>query len=216
MAFTGFPPEAFAFYAGLEADNAKPYWTSNRATFDTAVHAPMVELVAELEPRFGTGRILRPYRDLRYSKDKRPYRTSHGAMLGDVYVQLSARGLGAGGGNYHLAPDQLERYRAAVADDDTGAELVRRIAAIEAAGIEVAGGDALKTAPRGYAADHPRIGLLRYRGLIAWQEWPVADWVATAAARDRILESLETSAPLREWLRAEVGETAVPRRGRRG
>lgn len=215
MAFTGFPREAFTFYAGLEADNAKPYWTANRETFDTAVHAPMVELVAELEPLFGAGRILRPYRDLRYATDKRPYRTSHGALFGDVYVHVSARGLGAGGGNYHLAADQLQRYRAAVAADETGEELVRRIAAIEAAGVDVAGGDALKTAPRGYAADHPRIGLLRYRGLIAWQEWPVADWVATAAAKDRILASLETSAPLRDWLRQKVGDTEVGRHRRR-
>ena len=109
----------------------------------------------ELEPRFGPGRILRPYRDVRFSKDKSPYRTSHGAMIGDVYVQVSARGLGTGGGNYHLAPDQLERYRAAVAADDTGGELVRRIAAIEAAGIDVAGADALKTAPRGYRRPSP-------------------------------------------------------------
>jgi uncharacterized protein (TIGR02453 family) len=216
VVFDGWPREAFAFYAGLEADNAKPYWTANRATFDHAVHAPLEALVAELEPRFGEGRILRPYRDVRFTTDKSPYRTSHGAMIGDVYVQVSARGIGAGGGSYHLAPDQLERYRAAVAAEETGEDLVRRIAAIEAAGIEVPGTDPLKTAPRGYPSDHPRIELLRYRGLIAWKQWPVADWVSTAAARDRIVEALDTSAPLREWLRTEVGPSTVGhRRGRR-
>jgi uncharacterized protein (TIGR02453 family) len=216
MAFDGWPPEAFAFYAGLEADNAKPYWTANRATFDDAVHAPMVALVDELEPRFGPGRILRPYRDVRFTKDKSPYRTSHGAMVGDVYVQISARGIGAGGGYYHLAPDQLERYRAAVAADETGEDLGGRIAGIEAAGIEVSGADPLKTAPRGYPPDHPRIALLRYRGLIAWKQWPVEDWISTGSARDRIVEALDTSAPLREWLRAEVGPSTVGhRRGRR-
>jgi uncharacterized protein (TIGR02453 family) len=215
MPFEGWPREAFAFYAGLEADNAKPYWTANRATFDEAVHAPLASLAQELEPRFGPARILRPYRDVRFTKDKSPYRTSHGAMVGDVYVQVSARGIGAGGGYYHLAPDQLERYRAAVAADETGEDLVRRIAAIEAAGIEVAGSEPLKTAPRGYA-DHPRIGLLRYRGLIAWRQWPVAGWMSTAAAQDRIVEALELSAPLREWLLSEVGpSTGGDRRRRR-
>jgi uncharacterized protein (TIGR02453 family) len=214
MPFDGWPREAFAFYAGLEADNGKPYWTANRATFDEAVHAPLVALVAELEPRFGPGRIRRPYRDVRFTKDKSPYRTSHGAMVGDVYVQLSARGIGAGGGYYHLAPDQLERYRAAVAADEAGKDLVRRIAVIEAAGIGVSGSDSLKTAPRGYPADHPRVALLRHRGLIAWQQWPVADWMSTAAARDRIVEALEVSAPLREWLRSEVGTSTIgDRRG---
>jgi DnaJ-class molecular chaperone len=91
MAFEGWPPEAFAFYAGLEADNAKPYWTAHRATFDTVVHAPLAALVEELEPRFGPGRILRPYRDVRFAKDKSPYRTSHGAMIGDVYVQVHVK-----------------------------------------------------------------------------------------------------------------------------
>ena len=216
MAFAGWPPEAFAFYAGLEADNTKSYWTANRATFDTAVHAPLEALVDELEPRFGPGRILRPYRDVRFTKDKSPYRTSHGAMIGDVYIQVSARGIGTGGGYYHLAPDQLERYRAAVAADGTGEDLARRIAGVEAAGIEVSGANPLKTAPRGYPADHPRIGLLRYRGLIAWRQWPAAGWVSTAAARDRIVEALDASAPLREWLVAEVGPSTEDHpRGRR-
>jgi hypothetical protein len=79
----------------------------------------------------------------------------------------------------------------------------------------VAGSEPLKTAPRGYA-DHPRIGLLRYRGLIAWRQWPVAGWMSTAAAQDRIVEALELSAPLREWLLSEVGpSTAGDRRRRR-
>ena len=198
MAFDGWPPEAFAFYAGLEADNAKPYWTAHRATFDDAVHAPMVALVEELEPLFGSGRILRPYRDVRFSKNKSPYRTSHGAMIGDVYVQVSARGIAPAAAPTTSRPTSSKRNRAAVAADETGEDLAGRIAGIAAAGIEVSGADPLKTAPRGYAADHPRIELLRYRGLIAWKQWPVEDWLSTRSARDRIVEALDTSAPLRE------------------
>ena len=112
----------------------------------------MVALVDELEPRFGPGRILRPYRDVRFSKDKSPYRTSHGAMIGDVYVQVSARGIGAGGGYYHLAPDQLERYRAAVAArrHRRGPRAADRRRSRRPAS-RWPGADPLKTAPRGYA-----------------------------------------------------------------
>ena len=87
-----------------------------------------------------------------------------------VVVQLSARGLGAGGGYYHLASEQLIRYRAAVDDDRTGGELVAIADELEALEIDVAGPDALKRSPRGYPADHPRAALLRQRGLIAWKQ----------------------------------------------
>jgi uncharacterized protein (TIGR02453 family) len=216
MPFEGWSDEALAFYAGLEADNSKSYWTAHRATFDAGVHAPMAALLDELEARFGSGRIMRPYRDIRFSKDKRPYRTALGAMVGDSYVQISARGLGAGSGFYHLAPDQLERYRTAVDADDTGELLVGVIAAVESHDVEVAGTDALKTVPRGYPVDHPRIELLRYKGLIAWRQWPVERWLGTAAAKDRIVELLDQTAPLREWLRSNVGATTEARRRRPG
>ena len=74
----------------------------------------MLALVAELEPRLGPGKVMRPYRDIRFTKDKSPYRTALGARVGDGYIQISARGLGAGCGYYHLMLDQLARCRSAV------------------------------------------------------------------------------------------------------
>ena len=71
MAFSGWPVEALEFFEGLEVDNSRAYWTAHRAGYDQQVHAPMVDLLADLEPRFGPGRIYRPYRDVRFSRDKR-------------------------------------------------------------------------------------------------------------------------------------------------
>ena len=99
----------------------------------------MTELLEELAADLGPGRIFRPYRDIRFSKDKSPYKTAIGARVGDGYVQLSARGLAAGNGMYAMAPDQLERYRQAVADDLTGPQLERVIAAVRACDIDVHG-----------------------------------------------------------------------------
>jgi uncharacterized protein (TIGR02453 family) len=211
MAFSGWAGEALAFYEGLEADNSKSYWTSHKAVYDSAVHAPMAELVEELSvelgPEYGgEAKIFRPYRDIRFSSDKTPYKTQIGATVGrSSYVQLSADGLGTGAGMWHLEPDQLARYRAAVADDHRGSRLVEVIAGIEKAGHEVHGHDSLKSAPRGYPADHPRVELLRHKGLTAWQHWPPGPWLATAEAKDRVLAFQRTAAPLVDWLREAVG-----------
>jgi uncharacterized protein (TIGR02453 family) len=209
MSFSGWPEEALDFYDGLAADNSKTYWTANKQVYEAAVLRPMTELVEELAPEFGEAKIFRPYRDIRFSKDKTPYKTHIGALVGRGYVQFSAQGLAAGNGMYGMAPDQLDRYRQAVVSDRTGAELEDAIAAIEKEGIGVSGRDVLKSAPRGYPADHPRIGLLRYKGIVAWKEWPVETWLETAAARDRVAGFLRATRPLIIWLADNVGSSAT-------
>jgi uncharacterized protein (TIGR02453 family) len=208
MAFNGWPDEALEFYEGLAADNSKTYWTRHKPTYDSCVLGPMTELMAELSAEFGEAKIFRPYRDVRFSKDKTPYKTHIGALIGNGYVQFSAQGLAAGDGMYHLAPDQLERYRQSVLNDRTGKELAKVIAEVEGHGIEVHGQDPLKSAPRGYPADHPRIELLRYKGLIAWQQWPAEAWLGTAAAAGRITGFLRAARPLSTWLNSHVGASA--------
>jgi uncharacterized protein (TIGR02453 family) len=215
MTFQGWPEEALEFYEGLEADNTKTYWTANKATYDTCVLAPMLELLDELGPEYGDTRVFRPYRDVRFSKDKTPYKTHIGGIVGDGYIQLSAAGLAAAHGSYGMAPDQLDRYRRAVAADLPGGQLEQIVAAIKDQDIEAHTNDALKTAPRGYPADHPRIELLRYKGLWAWKQWPVEPWLGTEAAKQRIAGFLGASRPLAQWLGTHVGpSTAEPDRRR--
>jgi uncharacterized protein (TIGR02453 family) len=215
MAFTGWPEEALDFYDGLQADNSKTYWLAHKHVYEGSVLAPMTELLAELEPDHGPGRVFRPYRDVRFSKDKSPYKTAIGAHVGDGYLQLSAAGLAAGSGMYEMMPDQLERYRRAVAADLSGHDLERLIAELRAHDIGVEGRDKLKTAPRGHSADHPRIELLRYKGLVAWKEWPVEPWLGTAAARTVIAEFFVVTRPLGDWLDQNVGPSELPASARR-
>ena len=206
MTFRGWPSEALEFYEGLAADNSKTYWTAHQTFYEERVREPMRELLAALEPEFGPGKIFRPYRDVRFSSDKSPYKTHLGAWLEfGGYLQLSADGLAAGSGMYHMEADQLDRYRKAVAGERTGKQLTDVIAAIGTAGIGVHGHDSLKTAPRGYPKDHPRVDLLRHKGLTTWQEWEPAAWLGTAKAQTRLVEFLRTSRPLREWLDDHVG-----------
>jgi uncharacterized protein (TIGR02453 family) len=216
MAFTGWPAEAIEFFEGLEADNSKAYWQDHKDTYERAVRAPMEALLTDLAPEFGAGKVFRPYRDVRFSADKSPYKTNVAAMIGDVgYVHLSKDGLGVGRGMYMMAADQLDRYRQAVADDATGSELVAIAADAAKAGLEVTGHESLKTAPRGYPKDHPRIDLLRQKGLICWKEWPVAAWFGTAKAKARIVDFLHAAAPLDDWLAANVGPSTQPEPFRR-
>jgi uncharacterized protein (DUF2461 family) len=138
-----------------------------------------------------------------------------GATMERGYVHLSSEGLGVGTGMYHMEADQLDRYRKAVADDITGGDLESLVAALRKKDIEVSAHDTLKTAPKGYPKDHPRIDLLRLKGLITWKQWPVGAWLGTAKAKDRVVEFLRTSKPVNDWLDANVGESELPDDGRR-
>ena len=205
MAFGGWPAEAVEFYEGLETDNSKSYWTSHKAVYEDAVLRPMQELTELLAAEFGEPKIFRPYRDVRFSPDKTPYKTHIGAVVGGSgYVQLSAEGLGAGAGMWEMNTDQLARYRAAVAGDRPGAELEEIVAEIEKADITIHGHGALKSAPRGYPVNHPRIALLRYKGLTAWKQWPVEPWLESEQAKDRVVSFFRTAQPLCSWLTENI------------
>jgi uncharacterized protein (TIGR02453 family) len=213
MTFRGWKAEALEFFDGLAADNSKAYWERHKAEYETLVRAPMEALVEELSPK-GGGRIFRPYRDVRFSKDKSPYKTNIAAMVDDGYVQLTAEGLGAGAGMWEMASDQIERYREAVDRGASGKKLERIVGDIRGAGILVSGHGELKTIPRGYAKDHPRAELLRYKGLTAWRDWEPAPWLGTARAKDRLMEFFSTTRPMRRWLDTNVGGSMLQDRGR--
>jgi uncharacterized protein (TIGR02453 family) len=198
----------------LEADNSKTYWHANKDRYEQLVRAPMEELIEELAPEWGEGKIFRPYRDIRFSSDKSPYKTNIAAVIGAGYVQLSADGLAAGSGMWEMAPDQLEHYRQAVSENRPGSALEGIVAKARAAGLTVNGHGELKTAPKGYPKDHPRIELLRYKGLITWREWPVQAWLGTRQAKDRVVEFLRQSKPLHAWLQSNVGPSTLPDRRR--
>jgi len=208
MAFEGWPAEALEFYEGLAADNSKAYWLAHKQVYDECVLAPMRELLAELEPEHGDSKIFRPYRDVRFSKDKSPYKTEIAAVFRDGYVRLSADGLGAGRGMHEMAPDQLDRYRGAVAADLTGETLAKIIATLRAEDITVQGHESLKRVPHGYPADHLRADLLRQKGLYAWKQWPVEPWLGTPAARTNVTRFLSVVEPLSDWLAQHVGPSA--------
>src|SRR5262245_46635578 len=205
MTFKGWPVEAVEFYEGLEDDNTKTYWHAHQAQYEELVKAPMEELLAELAGDFGEGRVFRPYRDTRFSKDKTPYKLNCAAHLPGGYVSFSADGLFVGSGLYMPDPAQLARFRAAVADDRSGAELESIVATLRQHSYEVGAHETLKTAPKGYPKDHPRIELLRSKGLVMSKSWSVGAWLGTKKAKDRVVTTLRAAQPLNTWISTHVG-----------
>ena len=193
--FRGWPEAAFDFYARLELDNTKRSGRRIERSTTKQCASRSTRCRTSWKGRYGRLRVFRPYRDVRFSKDKSPYKTAAGAVTegadGSIYyVQVSADGLFVGSGYYHMASDQLQRWRAAVDEETSGSAIVQVVTALRKARFEIGAMDALKTAPRGYPRDHPRVELLRMKGLTAGRSFPVARWMHTAGAAPRIVDGL--------------------------
>jgi uncharacterized protein (TIGR02453 family) len=213
MAFTGIPHDALVFYEQLEADNTRAFWDANRARFKEVVRAPVAELAGELAD-VGEFHLFRPHNDLRFSKNKPPYKTHQGAYTeseggAGFYFQLSARGLMCGVGYYAMARDQLERFRRAVDAEGTGREIEGIVAALSKKGYSVGAIDELKTAPRGYPKDHPRVELLRRKGLMVSKEFGAPAWLHTRQVASKIRRTWAGAGDMNAWLDAHVGPSTL-------
>jgi uncharacterized protein (TIGR02453 family) len=221
--FEGFPPKVRKWFQGLEADNTKEYFASSRDYFEESIRGQMEALLAELADEFGGAvKMFRQNRDIRFSPDKSPYKTNtYGVIYGSsiagaLYASISARGLVAGSGYHMMARDQLERYRDEVADDRHGPELMKLVATVEDAGLEL-WGESLATAPRGYPKDHERIELLRRKSLSLGATLSFGRGISRTDGLAFVTETWRTAAPVTRWLEENVGASTMPvERPRRG
>lgn len=211
--FRGFPPGLFEFFADLRSDNSKTFWQTNKQRWERDVRAPIRSLLAELSEEFGPLRMFRPNRDVRFSTDKSPYKlwtgaTSEAQAIGGIgyYLEASAHGIITGYGAMLMTSQQLRRFRTAIDKETSGAEFEQLNDALAAQSLPVSHGadPPLKTAPRGYPVDHPRIQYLRWKGAVTVQEWPTADWMHTPETLDTIRDVWQGAAPLKTWLEAHV------------
>lgn len=204
MAFTGFPTAALDFYDDLEMDNTKSFWAAHKEVYDTAVAGPMKALVAALEDEFGTAKVFRPYRDVRFAKDKTPYKTAQGAFVArgpatGWYVQVSAPGVRVGVGFYEASSARLAGIREAIADERRGTELEKLLAGLQGEGW-VLGGETLKTVPRGHDAGHPRIELLRHKSMTLGKDYGFEPVIHTPELVDRVRHDWRAATPFVEWV----------------
>jgi uncharacterized protein (TIGR02453 family) len=148
----------------------------------------------------GEPKVMRIYRDVRFSKDKSPYKTFIGGnvplkgtgSMGEVpsafYFHVSPTECFAGAGLYMMDPQKLAKFRAAILDDASGVELAKKVEALEKKGIRFTAAETLKKAPKGVAPDHPRIDKLGSREIVdvcvkgARIMAPIVRWLAFATA----------------------------------
>lgn len=217
--FSGLPPELFTFFEGLARDNSKAYWTANKAAWEEHVRQPMLALLAGLAEEFPPMRMFRPNRDVRFAKDKSPYKlwvgaTTESRAVGGTgyYLEVSTSGLVTGYGAMAMARDQLQRFRTALDDDHSGQEFEDLITTLASRSLPVTCGaePPLKTGPPGYPATHPRSQFLRWKGAVVIQEYDKADWMHTPQALDKIREVWRGAQPLKDWFDAYVGKAEDP------
>ncbi|NNG35382.1 DUF2461 domain-containing protein [Nakamurella aerolata] len=205
--FAGIPEEALDFYDDLEQDNSKAFWEARREQYQRAVRDPMERLAIALQDEFGTTKLFRPYRDVRFAKDKTPYKTHQGLFVAvgpatGWYAEVSARGFRVGAGFYHAEPAWLAAIREGIAGPD-GAELQRLLRLRERQGWTVSG-DAVKTTPRGYSAEHPRIELLRYKSIFLGRGYGFDPVLHTGELVDRVRADWRAGRPLIDWIEAHT------------
>jgi uncharacterized protein (TIGR02453 family) len=210
--FAGFSDAAYDFYAGLLMDNSKSYWTAHKHVYEDAVRAPMQTLLDSLAAEFDAEvSLFRPYRDIRFSKDKSPYKIHQGAFLDKApgvgyYISLGAEGVHIGGGFHAHDRDQTARYRAAVDDAEGGSALVGIVARLEKQGFAI-GGEQVRTRPRGVPADHPRLDLMRREFVTAGRPIDVSE-ADGAALRSVVRKDWRKLTPLVEWVMEHAPPTA--------
>ncbi len=219
--FSGFQSEGFDFLRDLAVNNSKPWFEANRRRFDEGLLGPGRLFVSAMgmalsefapgihaEPRV-SGSIFRIHRDIRFSRDKRPYKTHfdlwfwqgdrHSRDCPGYFLRLTPDAVVAGAGRHAFDKEILAAFREAVADERRGEALEQALATVRAAGADV-GGAHYKRVPRGFAADHPRADLLRYNALHAWIEEPLPPQVHTAEFVDFCYERFQKVSPVQQWI----------------
>ena len=207
--FSGIPEAALDFYDDLETDNTKSFWAAHKEIYESSVRAPMTALMAALEGEFGPAKIFRPYRDVRFAKDKTPYKTAQGAFIAKGpatgwYVQVDASGVRVGVGFYEASSPRLTRIRDAIDEDRRGKHLEGILAELQQAGWTL-GGEKLKTSPRGYDVDHPRIELLRHKSMTLSKSYGFEPVVHSPQLLTMVRDDWLAATPFVDWVHDNAG-----------
>jgi uncharacterized protein (TIGR02453 family) len=205
--FTGIPREAFAFFNGLASHNTREWFQANKDVYERAVRRPMQSLLAELAPTYGTGKLTRINRDMRFARGQAPYKTFIASVVGRHYLSLSKDGLYIGTGIYMPDAATLQRLRAAIDDETSGKALARMVATLQRKRYRVSSHETTAKAPRGYTDDHPRIDLLRMKDIHAGKQLAPSA-LSTRKALASVVAVMKDVDPLSAWLRRYVTSNA--------
>jgi uncharacterized protein (TIGR02453 family) len=221
MAFQGFADADASFFKKLARNMKREWFLAHKTELEEGYMAPMKAVLEEVRAAVDKAyphcdldepKVFRIFRDVRFSKDKAPYKTHIGGRIAVVrqgkvtevpmalYLHVGQPKSFAAAGHYMMDADTLKRFRAAVADDARGKELDKILASLRKKGFTVSSYDTYKRVPAGFDPDHPRAEHLKRKGLIVtFPEMPkgmlaqkkLMPWLAT---------HVKSAAPLVEWL----------------
>lgn len=208
--FDGFPADAQVFLRELGEHNDKVWFDANRERYERVLRGPMTALVRELEGLFGPGKLFRQHRDIRFSKDKRPYKEWVAATVGGHrgeaarYVHLGREAMFIAAGAHQLDRERLTRFRQAVTAKTSGEALEAIVAKLEEQGYDI-GGKTLSRGPRDADPDHPRIELLKHTGITMARSYEAGAWLQDAGdVTTRVVEVFGDAEPLIGWAREHL------------
>ena len=224
-----FTKRALTFFRGLARHNEKPWFEAHRDEYENEVRLPMRELIEDLDARFAEfapeiggdpkRSMFRIYRDIRFSKDKSPYKTaaacwfnhrnaSHNvgseadAGSAGYYFHLQPGKSGLGAGIWMPPRPQLNKLRAAIADDATRFDRMAHSIPKRFDGLDDEG--SLKRMPRGYAEDHPAAKWLRFQSFTSGRSITDAQ-VTSPSLASFLAREYEALLPLVRWLNGALG-----------
>lgn len=208
MSDLGFTKASFDFLADLSDNNNKAWFDENKPIFETRLKAPFEALLEALSARLSDAdtpmrgskkTLFRMHRDIRFSKDKRPYKTNTGALMTPdgrknekapiLYLHMDATGGFAAAGFYKFKASDLEPIRQRMLDKTDEFDAV--LSDLDKAGLSLTRSDPLKSMPRGFkgAEDHRHADKLQLKSLIVEIDLPKAIWTS-----DDVVDRVETFA----------------------
>jgi uncharacterized protein (TIGR02453 family) len=217
--FSGFRPEALQFLADLAANNDREWFKPRKADYERLIKEPLEALCVALADRFAALDLplkadpqrspFRIYRDVRFSKDKSPYKTAQGAQFGWLgergdaagpaggvggYFHLEPGNIFVGGGMWHPEPVRLAAFRERLDRDPNGVLRALEDDRFRSVFGSVSG-EMLKRNPKGYPADHPYSHVLRLKDVVFSRRLSDRD-VYSAELPDRIAQDLDAARPV--------------------
>jgi len=201
--FAGFPPEAFKFFAQLARNNNRDWFQAHKDVYERACREPMKALMAAIDPPFGAGWLSRINNDMRFNRDRDPYKTRIEAGVKGHYVSVGAHGMYVGTGLYKPEPATLRQLREAMAADVSGRQLQSIVTSLRRKGYTVATHETSSAPPRGYKADHPRIELLKMKDIHAGRTFEPST-LSSSKVLALVKKTMADLKPFSDWLKIHV------------